>query len=159
MISTMSATPPDAEQDGAPAPPAEAQQPPQPPPQQQAPPPPRSRSVMDFDAASALRSALRESCLKGGGGACSSPSSSAPPPPPSSSSDWQLDNLDMSTSVSQNLEEEMARLEVLKSYYVLDQDREQSFERITGLAARIFNVPIALVSLVDLGRQWFMSNR
>ncbi|EEC49924.1 predicted protein, partial [Phaeodactylum tricornutum CCAP 1055/1] len=57
------------------------------------------------------------------------------------------------------MKEELHRLQVLKSYLILDAEREESFERITALACRIFNVPIALVSLVDLGRQWFMSNR
>jgi CheY-like chemotaxis protein len=41
----------------------------------------------------------------------------------------------------------------------LDSEREQQFERLTALASRVLKVPIALVSLVDLGRQWFMSNR
>ena len=56
------------------------------------------------------------------------------------------------------MKHEMTRLQVLKSYLILDADREQAFERITSLASRIFDVPIALISLVDLGRQWFMSN-
>jgi len=54
--------------------------------------------------------------------------------------------------------DEMTRLQVLRSYVILDAEREQAFERITSLASRIFDVPIALVSIVDLGRQWFMSN-
>ena len=53
----------------------------------------------------------------------------------------------------------MERLRVLKSYKILDEERDPSIERITGLAQRIFSVPIALISLIDLGRQWFMSNR
>ena len=74
-------------------------------------------------------------------------------------STWSIDDIDPITSFPQTLEEELSRLENLKSYGILDSDREQSFERITALAARIFSVPICLVSLVDLGRQWFMSNR
>ena len=57
------------------------------------------------------------------------------------------------------MEEELHRLLVLKSYLLLDSDREEAFERLTGLGSRMFNVPICLVSLVDLGRQWFMSNK
>ncbi|GMH53039.1 hypothetical protein TrST_g11044 [Triparma strigata] len=56
------------------------------------------------------------------------------------------------------VEREVERLEVLKSYQVLDSISEGEFERITALAARVFNVPIALISLVDVGRQWFKSN-
>lgn len=56
------------------------------------------------------------------------------------------------------MEEELQRLLVLKSYLILDAEREEAFERLTALGGRIFNVPICLVSLVDIGRQWFMSN-
>ena len=72
---------------------------------------------------------------------------------------WMIDRLDPNTSSPQDFEEEMKRLEVLRSYNVLDKDTDSSFERITGLASRIFQVPICLVSIVDLGRQWFASNR
>ena len=47
----------------------------------------------------------------------------------------------------------------LKEYSILDCEQEEKFERITALAGRIFEAPICLVSLVDIGRQWFMSNR
>ena len=73
---------------------------------------------------------------------------------------WQIDdNIDPDTSYHTSIEEEMVRLETLKSYSILDSKREDSFERVTALTARVFNVPICLVSLVDLGRQWFLSNR
>ena len=73
--------------------------------------------------------------------------------------DWVLPAYDPETTNVQSMREELKRLQVLKSYALLDSEREQVFERITGLASRLFKVPIALVSLVDLGRQWFMSNR
>jgi signal transduction histidine kinase len=47
------------------------------------------------------------------------------------------------------------RLDALNSYAVLDTPAEPVFDRITSLASRIFNVPIALISLVDRDRQWF----
>lgn len=73
--------------------------------------------------------------------------------------DWQTAKLDLSTSTPQNMEDEVKRLMELKEYAILDSEHEEKFERITALASRIFDVPICLVSLVDIGRQWFMSNR
>ncbi|MCL1468852.1 ATP-binding protein [Argonema galeatum] len=52
---------------------------------------------------------------------------------------------------------EVERLEALRRYNVLDTPPEESFDRITNLAARLFDVPIALVSLVDQFRAWFKS--
>jgi len=73
--------------------------------------------------------------------------------------DWVLTNYDQKNSEPQSLEEELQRLQALRSYLLLDSEREEQFERLTALASRVMGVPIALVSLVDLGRQWFMSNR
>lgn len=53
--------------------------------------------------------------------------------------------------------DEPARLGALRNLAVLDTPREERFDRITRLAQTIFNVPIALVSLVDENRQWFKS--
>jgi len=72
--------------------------------------------------------------------------------------DWVLPAFDASTTNPQSLEDELKRLQVLKSYFVLDAKREEAFDRITQLASRIFGVPLSMVSLVDLGRQFFMSN-
>lgn len=52
---------------------------------------------------------------------------------------------------------EAERLEALRRYNILDTPPEESFDRITALAARLFDVPIALVSLVDEFRAWFKS--
>jgi DNA-binding response OmpR family regulator len=54
-------------------------------------------------------------------------------------------------------EDEETRLASLRQLRVLDTEPEERFDRITRLAAAIFNVPIALVSLVDRDRQWFKS--
>ena len=48
---------------------------------------------------------------------------------------------------------EAARLRALTALAVLDTPAESSFDRITRIAATSFNVPIALVSLVDADRQ------
>lgn len=52
---------------------------------------------------------------------------------------------------------EAARLAMLHSLSILDTPRDDRFDRFTRLAARIFDMPIALISLVDEKRQWFKS--
>ena len=52
---------------------------------------------------------------------------------------------------------ERYRLDALHAYDILDTQSEPAFDRITHLAARLFDVPTALVSFVDSGRQWFKS--
>jgi diguanylate cyclase (GGDEF)-like protein len=52
---------------------------------------------------------------------------------------------------------EKQRLATLRSIDILDTDPEERFDRLTRLARRVFDVPIALVSLVDENRQWFKS--
>ena len=49
------------------------------------------------------------------------------------------------------------RLAALRSLEVLDTAPEERFDRTTRLAAALFRVPVALVSLVDTNRQWFKS--
>ncbi|GCL62952.1 sensor histidine kinase [Pseudaquabacterium pictum] len=50
------------------------------------------------------------------------------------------------------------RLVALNALAVLDTPPEPVFDAITALAAQVCEVPIALVSLVDVDRQWFKSN-
>lgn len=52
---------------------------------------------------------------------------------------------------------EALRIQTLRALNVLDTPPEERFDRLTRLAKRLFNVPIALVSLVDGDRQWFKS--
>ena len=52
---------------------------------------------------------------------------------------------------------EKSRLETLRTLGVLDSPKEERFDRLTRMARRMFDVPIALVSLVDENRQWFKS--
>ena len=52
---------------------------------------------------------------------------------------------------------EEKRIEALRRYNILDTPRDGSFDRITKLAATIFGVPIAIISLVDTERIWFKS--
>ena len=52
---------------------------------------------------------------------------------------------------------EPERLNALHALKVLDKPADQRFDRITTLAAAIFDVPMATISLVDTDRQFFMS--
>lgn len=52
---------------------------------------------------------------------------------------------------------EEERLATLRAYDILDTAPEAAFDRITALAAELCDAPIALVSLIDHGRQWFKS--
>lgn len=53
--------------------------------------------------------------------------------------------------------DEEQRLQALLDMQVLDTPAEERFDRYTRIAAELFDVPIALVSLVDRERQWFKS--
>ena len=52
---------------------------------------------------------------------------------------------------------ETERLAILRSLRILDTPAEARFDRITRLAARVFDMPTVLISLVDENRQWFKS--
>jgi PAS domain S-box-containing protein len=55
------------------------------------------------------------------------------------------------------LSNEASRLAELPALGLLDTPAEERFDRITRTAMRLFDVPIAYVSLVDANRQWFKS--
>jgi diguanylate cyclase (GGDEF)-like protein len=52
---------------------------------------------------------------------------------------------------------ETARLCTLEDLDILDSPNEEAFDRITRLARRLFDVPIAIVSFIDGHRQWYKS--
>ncbi len=52
---------------------------------------------------------------------------------------------------------EDTRLKNLRALNILDTPPEERFDRLTRLAKRTFDVPIAMVSLIDANRQWFKS--
>jgi hypothetical protein len=101
--------------------------------------------------------------------------------------DWVLPSFDgLATSSPQCLDDEFHRLQVMSSVFgelllpelprsnappnnhnnnnttgndhPNDMD-DNAFERITQLATRIFRAPLAMVSMVDLGRVFLLSNR
>lgn len=56
-------------------------------------------------------------------------------------------------------DKESSRLDTLRALQLLDTPAEDRFDRLTRLARRVFDVPMALVSLVDADRQWFKSRQ
>ena len=49
-------------------------------------------------------------------------------------------------------------MEAVRRYDVLDTPPDGAFDRITALAARLFDVPVSIVSIVDHDRIWFKSH-
>ena len=54
--------------------------------------------------------------------------------------------------------DEVDRMAAVNRYQILDTPPDGAFDRITALAARLFAVPIAIVSVVDHDRIWFKSH-
>ncbi|URM25392.1 GAF domain-containing protein (plasmid) [Leclercia adecarboxylata] len=52
---------------------------------------------------------------------------------------------------------EEKRLHSLYSMGILDSNTEERFDRLTRIASKLFQVPVALISLIDRDRQWFKS--
>jgi len=62
----------------------------------------------------------------------------------------------MDVSVAEN---EAGRLSALRSYGILDTSPSAALDHLTELAADLFQVPIALITLVDRDRIWFKSRQ
>ena len=62
----------------------------------------------------------------------------------------------MDVSVAEN---EAGRLSALRSYSILDTSPSTAFDHLTEIAADFFQVPIALITLVDRERIWFKSRQ
>jgi hypothetical protein len=73
-------------------------------------------------------------------------------------SEWNVFFNDTEVNENDILHNELKRLQALKSSGILNLNRKVRLEHFTTLAARIFDVPISLVSIVDLGRVWLASN-
>ncbi len=52
---------------------------------------------------------------------------------------------------------ESSRLKDLYELQILDTEQEERFDRYTRFASDIFDIPVALITLVDANRQWFKS--
>jgi GAF domain-containing protein len=104
--------------------------------------PPKDRSVNDFHSAAEVARGLLESLQVS-----------------DSPADWVLQNYDAKTTVNDPNDPNMEfqRLMTLKSYNILDTENEVEFDELTREAKEFFGCPIAVVSLIDMGRQWFKS--
>lgn len=63
----------------------------------------------------------------------------------------------MSNAVLEPQGKDAERLRVLREYDILDTPPDGTFDQFTSLAAKLLDVPVALVSLVDTDRIWFKS--
>ena len=54
---------------------------------------------------------------------------------------------------------EADRLAALYDYDILDTEPERAFDDIVDLVATLFDAPIAVVNLIDEGRQWFKAEK
>ncbi len=54
--------------------------------------------------------------------------------------------------------DEARRLKALRALHILDTPPEERYDRITRLAAELFDVPISVISMIDADRQWFKSH-
>ncbi|GKY98584.1 hypothetical protein MPSEU_000815200 [Mayamaea pseudoterrestris] len=126
-----------------------------------------NRSVLDYDNEDDLRKALMSMELNEHGS--SDMATDELPAAPErieaeevsfdTTLDWVLPVYDPETTETQSMKQEIRRLQVLKSYEILESDREEAFDRITSMATRVFKTPVAIITLVDLGRQWFLSTQ
>jgi two-component system, cell cycle sensor histidine kinase and response regulator CckA len=64
------------------------------------------------------------------------------------------ENFDVQLPLPEN---EVARLENLRRYRILDTPPEPAFDDLTRLSAYVCGAPIALIGFMDLERQWFKS--
>ena len=55
-------------------------------------------------------------------------------------------------------ENEAQRIAAVRRYDILDTPPDGAFDRITAIAARRFDVPISIISIVDHDRIWFKSH-
>lgn len=54
-------------------------------------------------------------------------------------------------------DQEKKRIEAVRALSILDTAPEERFDRVTRIARRLFDVPHAVISIIDSDRQWFKS--
>jgi hypothetical protein len=74
--------------------------------------------------------------------------------------EWVLADNDPLNFETNTLADEMHRLQVLNSFYLLDDESHDiGLDTLTAMGSRIFDVPICMVTLLDLGRVWVASHQ
>jgi eukaryotic-like serine/threonine-protein kinase len=63
-----------------------------------------------------------------------------------------------SEGAAETSDPEAERLKAVERYNILDTPPDGAFDRLTQMAARVFDVPAAIVSIVDRDRIWFKSH-
>jgi hypothetical protein len=71
--------------------------------------------------------------------------------------EWKIPVYDGNATNELTIKDEQQRLLAIRSYYILEAEREEAFDRITNLAVAVFQTPIAIINLVDLDRTRFVS--
>lgn len=66
-----------------------------------------------------------------------------------------MSGIDLGSLIPAN---EPGRLAAVRRYEILDTPPDGTFDRITAIAARLLDVPISIVSIVDHDRIWFKSH-
>ena len=61
-------------------------------------------------------------------------------------------------TIADVIHDENLRIAAVRRYEILDTPPDGSFDRITAIAARLFKVPISIISIVDHDRIWFKSH-
>jgi hypothetical protein len=77
---------------------------------------------------------------------------------PQKQADWYISDYDPATCDAPNIDTELGRLKVLKKYKILDQERQDCYERAASVCCRVFDAPVAFVNLIDLGRVWILGS-
>ena len=78
------------------------------------------------------------------------PEHDLPPPPGSMARTGRALNSGWPSDIS-----ELARLDALEAFELLDTPPEPEFDRVAHLAARLFHAPVAVICLIDEHRLWF----
>lgn len=64
----------------------------------------------------------------------------------------------VAATAAAHLNDDPRRVAAVKRYEILDTPPEADFDRITGFAADLFDVPVSIIGFVDLDRIWLKSH-